>query len=178
MSKTPSTVELVRTTPLQATIHLDGLAALLCEAVNGGASVSFLPPLDMATWRGFWRRVIEAIGEGTRILLVARIDREVVGTVQLDIATPPNQPHRADVAKLLVSRALRRQGVARALMARIEQEARAIGRTLLTLDTRTGDAAEPLYKALGYTCIGQIPGYALNGAGTRDATSIFFKQLA
>ena len=138
------------------------LAEILCACVDAGASVSYLPPLAPDVARAFWQRAATDVAAGTRILLAAWDDAVLVGTVMLEFASSPNQPHRAEVQKLLVHPAARRRGLARALMLRAEQEARRAGRTLLTLDTRAGDAAENLYRAMGWHEAGRIPGYALN----------------
>jgi GNAT superfamily N-acetyltransferase len=153
------------------------LAAVLKDCVDGGASVSFLPPLDVATARAFWRRASTDVAAGKRIVLAAWADGEIVGTVQLDLATPPNQQHRADLQKLLVIGRARRRGIARLLVAAAEQAAAAAGRTLLVLDTCAGDAAEPLYRALGWTEAGRIPGYALLADGSFCDTVVFYKRL-
>lgn len=129
--------------------------------------------------RAFWRKIAAKVAAGTCLLLAAWQDGTLVGTVQLDLDTPPNQPHRADVAKLLVHPAARRAGVGRALMRRVEQAAQRIGRSLLVLDTRAGAAAEPLYRDLGWQEAGRIPDYALNpdGRGHHD-TLYFWKGVA
>ena len=114
---------------------------------------------------------------GRRVLLAAFDDGELVGTVQVDLATPPNQPHRGDIAKLLVRRSARRRGIAAQLMEAAEREALAEGKTLLVLDTVTGDAAERLYERLGWTRVGVIPNYALYPDGRPCATTVFYKQL-
>jgi GNAT superfamily N-acetyltransferase len=136
-----------------------------------------MSPLDPATARGFWRGVARDVATGARRLLVAWVDGRLAGTVQLNLATPPNQPHRADVAKMLVHPAARRRGAARALMQRAEAVARDAGRTLLTLDTSSDGVAEPLYLSLGFTAIGRIPNYALNPDGSFCDTTIMFKTL-
>ena len=153
------------------------LARILVDCVAAGASVSFLPPLPMDTARAFWRKVAADVAAGTRLLLGAWAEGALVGTVQLDLGTPPNQPHRAEVAKLLVDPAARRQGVGRALMRRVEQAAQRVGRSLLTLDTRADDFAEPLYRSLGWTEAGRIPGWARNAEGGEDATVFFYKRV-
>jgi len=152
---------------------------VLHAAVHAGASVSFVLPFSLDDARAFWRdQVLPRAAAGTRRVLVARVERRIVGTVQLDLATPPNQRHRAEVLKLLVHPDARRRGIARALMLAIEDVARAEGRTLLTLDTRTGDAAEPLYLSRGYIAAGKIPGYALApDGGALEATTILYKEL-
>jgi GNAT superfamily N-acetyltransferase len=151
------------------------LAEILCACVDAGASVSYLPPLARDVARGFWKRMATDVAAGTRILLAAWDGAVLVGTVMLEFASSPNQPHRAEVQKLLVDPAARRRGVARALMARAEVEATHVGRTLLTLDTRAGDAAEALYRAMGWHDAGRIPGYALNADLTPCDTIIFWK---
>lgn len=155
------------------------LGALLHACVRDGASVGFLLPFAQAEGEAFWRtRVLPALDAGTRVLLVATRDGTVVGTVQLDHDTMPNQPHRAEVSKLLVHPGHRRRGIARRLMAAVERAAVEGGRTLITLDTRTGDAAEPLYQSLGYQTVGPIPGYCLNPFdGRPESTTILYKAL-
>jgi GNAT superfamily N-acetyltransferase len=158
---------------------LDMLADVLHATVHGGGSVSFVLPFSLDAARDFWRdRVLPGVRAGTRRVLVARIDGHIVGTVQIDLATPPNQPHRADVLKMLVHPDARRQGIARALMIAVEDAARVAGRTLLTLDTVTGGPAESLYRSLGYVTVGVIPGYALQTNGAQlEPTTIMYKVL-
>jgi GNAT superfamily N-acetyltransferase len=158
---------------------LSGLAELLHAAVHAGASVGFVLPFAVADAEGFWReRVLPGIESGERRVLLARWDERIVGTVQLMPAAMPNQRHRAEVAKLLVHPEARRRGIARQLMLDLEPIARQEGRTLLTLDTRTGDAAEPLYLALGYKVAGVIPGYARGPHGPElEATTVMYKVL-
>jgi GNAT superfamily N-acetyltransferase len=158
---------------------VEALAEILQAAVEGGAGVSFVVPFTIADARRFWRdRVMPAVRDRSRRVLVARIEGRIVGTVQLDLPWPPNQPHRADVGKLLVHPDARRRGIARALMQALEDLARAEGRTLLTLDTVTGAASEALYRSLGYVELGVIPGFAL-GSTTRqpEAATFMYKQL-
>ena len=152
------------------------LALVLKDCVDSGASVSYLPPLDPATARAFWRRAATEVAAGARVVLAAWADGELVGTVQLDLGTPPNQPHRADLAKLLVMGRARRRGIARRLMTEAEAAARESGRSLLVLDTRAGDPAETLYRALGWTEAGRIPGYALDPDGTPRETVFFYQR--
>ncbi len=154
------------------------LADILVACVDSGAAVSFLPPLSRDVARAFWHRCTGGVAAGRRILVVAWLDGRLAGVVTVDCDTPPNQPHRADLQKLLVRPDARRRGVARALVAAAEREALQAGRTLLTLDTREGDLAEPLYRSLGYNEAGRIPGYALNPDGTSHATVLFYKSLA
>ncbi|MBO1080760.1 GNAT family N-acetyltransferase [Roseomonas haemaphysalidis] len=153
------------------------LAEILVACVDDGAAVSFLPPLPVETARAFWRRVSGDVAMGKRLLLVAWVDGRMAGTVQLDLDTPPNQRHRAELAKLLVHPEFRRAGTGRALMQRAEQAARGIGRTLLTLDTRAGHAGEALYRELGWREAGRIPGFATDGTGALHDTVLFFKPL-
>jgi GNAT superfamily N-acetyltransferase len=151
------------------------LAEILVACVATGASVSYLPPLSMETARSFWRRVSGDVAMGSRLLLVAWIDGRMAGTVQLNLGTAQNQPHRAEVEKLLVHPELRRAGTGRALMQRVEQAARGIGRKLLTLDCRAGDVGEGLYRSLGWQEGGRIPGFALDAEGVPRDTVIFYK---
>ena len=156
---------------------LDGLADLLIDCVDGGASVSFLHPLARDEALAFWRRVADGVAAGRRALLVAEEDGVIVGTVQLVFAEPPNQPHRADLAKMLVLRSARRRGLGAALVEAAERTAVECGKTLLVLDTTTGGDAERLYARLGWIRVGPIPGYALMPDGTPSGTTVFYKQL-
>jgi GNAT superfamily N-acetyltransferase len=158
---------------------LHALGRVLHACVHAGASVSFILPFSCADAEAFWReQVLPAVRAGNRHVLLARFDGQIVGTVQLDLATPPNQPHRAEVKKLLVHPDARRRGIARALMSAAHEEARSAGRTLLTLDTVTGGAAEPLYLSMGYAVSGVIPRYALNFNSTLvEATTVMYKPL-
>jgi ribosomal protein S18 acetylase RimI-like enzyme len=162
-----------------ATQRLDELADLLVACVKEGASISFIEPFDHAASLAFWQtKVLPGVGNGTRVLLVALSGGRIVGSVQLDCDTPPNQPHRAEVSKLLVHPDARRKGIARRLMIALEGQARKHDRSLITLDTRTGDAAEPLYQSLGYITVGQIPDFARDVATDRlDATTVMYKKL-
>lgn len=159
--------------------RLPELGALLHACVHDGASIGFILPFEVAASQAFWTdNVLPAVARGVRLLLVAEVDGKVAGAVQLDWDTNPNQMHRAEVRKLLVAPASRRRGIARLLMQALEEQARALPRSLLTLDTRSSDHAEPLYVSLGYVVSGSIPGYALAPAGDRrDATTIMYKQL-
>ena len=153
------------------------LLAILTACVAEGAGVSFLPPLGRETARGFWRKVATDVANGSTILLAAWSGGVLAGTVSLALVGIQNQPHRAEVAKLLVDLAIRRRGLARALMLRLEQEAAARGRTLLNLDTQTGGGAERLYRSLGWTELGVMPGHAVLMDGTLGDTTFFWKQL-
>lgn len=159
--------------------HLPELARLLHDCVHAGASIGFIMPHTMPEAEAFWRdKVAVPVGNATRLLLVALNGERIAGAVQLDYDTPANQPHRAEIRKLLVHPDFRRQGMARTLMARIEDEARRLRRSLLTLDTRTGDDAEPLYAAIGYQTTGVIPGYCRDTHKDRlDSTTIMYKNL-
>ena len=153
------------------------LAKLLVACVDAGASVSYLPPLDSSVARAFWRGAATEVAAGTRILLAGWADGVLAGVVMLDLGMPPNQPHRAEVQKLLVHPAARRNGLGRALMAQAEQEARAARRSLLTLDTWGGGVADTLYRQCGWTEAGRIPGFALTAEGELSETVIFYKKL-
>ncbi|MDF3834948.1 GNAT family N-acetyltransferase [Cupriavidus basilensis] len=163
----------------QIACHLGELAALLHACVRDGASIGFVQPFTAGDSEAFWTgNVLPAVRGGARLLLVARQGGRIAGSVQLDYDTPPNQPHRAEVRKLLVHPDHRRQGIAQALMAELERLARQRGRSLLTLDTRTGDKAEPLYASLGYVAAGVIPGYCRAPSEDRlDPTTIMYKAL-
>jgi ribosomal protein S18 acetylase RimI-like enzyme len=158
---------------------VDKLAVVLHACVHAGASVSFVLPFSHQDAKAFWSsQVLPEVAAGNRRLLVARSGGNMVGTVQLDLATPPNQPHRAEVKKLLVHPDARRRGIARSLMVAVEVEALRARRTLLTLDTVTGGAAEPLYLSLGYVVVGVIPGYALNfDSSVLESTTVMYKNL-
>ena len=154
------------------------LSELLIDCVDGGASVSFMHPLTMERADAFWQRVAAGVAAGERALLVAEdAQGMIVGTVQLEFDLPENQPHRADVAKMLVHRRARRQGLAERLMRAAEDLARASGKTLLVLDTVTGGDAERLYARLGWQRVGSIPDYALFPRGGRCATTYFYRAL-
>ena len=154
------------------------LAGILAACVEAGAGVSFLAPLPPETARRFWRGVAAEVAAGTRLLLAAWADGALVGTVQLDLATPQNQPHRAEVAKLLVDPAARRRGVGRALMRAAERVAQGAGRRLLVLDTNAGGAAEALYRGMGWQEVGRIPDYSLRPDGTGFCdTVVFYRRL-
>jgi GNAT superfamily N-acetyltransferase len=155
------------------------LAALLHACVCGGASVSFVLPFSHEDARTFWiEQVLPAVAAGTRCLLVARSASRIIGTVQLDLATPPNQPHRAEVKKLLVHPDARRRGIAKALMNAVDVEARKLQRALLTLDTVTNGPAERLYQSLGYFPVGSIPRYAFNfDSSALESVTVMYKDL-
>jgi GNAT superfamily N-acetyltransferase len=159
--------------------QIRGLAQVLLDCVEGGASVSFMQPLSMERAEAFWRGVADGVARGERALLVAEdASGAIVGTVHLVLAQPENQPHRADVSKMLVHRRARRQGLGAALMQAAERVAAEEGKSLLVLDTVTGSEAERLYERLGWQRCGVIPGYALWPGGGLCATTIFFKTIA
>ena len=136
-----------------------------------------MAPFSHEQARDAFEVVAEDVERGRRLLLAAFLNGDVVGTVQVVLAVPPNQPHRAEIAKLLVHHSARRRGIAQLLMERAEAEARAEGKTLLVLDTVTGDGAEHLYLRLGWTRVGVIPGYALYPDGRPCDTTVFWKAL-
>lgn len=157
----------------------EALAEVLLDTVAGGASVGFMLPLTRERAVAFWQGALAGVARGERILLIAEelTTGRVVGTVQLLLAMPENQPHRAEVAKMQVHRDARRRGLGAALMRAVEAEAKQAGKTLLILDTVTGSDAERLYSRLGWQRCGVIPGYALFPSGGSCATTIFFRQL-
>lgn len=162
----------------EAAARIEELADVLLDCVHGGASVGFMAPLARGQAQAFWRRVAEGVARGERVLLVAEdADGRTVGTVQLVVAMPDNQPHRADVAKMLVHRGARRQGIAHRLLEAVDEQARAAGKTVLVLDTVTGGDAERLYARCGWQAVGSIPNYALMPDGAFCATTVFHKQL-
>ncbi len=156
---------------------LDDLSVLLVNCVDAGASIGFLPPMDITEARAYWQSIGDAITRDAVILLIAEIDSRVVATVQLAPYNKPNGMHLADVRKLMVHTDARQQGIAKALMLELERLAHSIERTLLVLDTRQGDVSELLYQGLGYQKVGVIPGYALNGDGIYDPTVYYYKDL-
>ena len=157
--------------------EIEGLSALLIDCVDGGASVSFMAPLTPDRASAFWRKVAADVASGRRALLVAEDAEGICGTVQLVLDLPENQPHRADLAKMLVHRRTRRRGLGAALMRAAESMARDCGRTLLVLDTVTGDSGERLYTRLGWTRVGDIPRFALMPDGTPCSTTYFYRDL-
>ena len=163
--------------PEQVDERIASFVTLLQDTVDSGASVGFVPPLREDEARRYWAGVRTALEAGNRILLAAAEQGEILGAVQLDLATMPNARHRAEVMKLMVHRAARRRGIGRALMMALEEAARRANRRLLVLDTRVGDSAEQLYLALGYARAGVIPRFALSAAGTFDATLYMYREL-
>jgi GNAT superfamily N-acetyltransferase len=155
---------------------IDELAEVLADCVEGGASVSFMAPFGREDARKFFQKIIASVARDETVLVVAKVDGRVVGTVQLGLDMPPNQPHRGDIKKLLVHRAARKHGLGGKLMERAEAEAKARGRTLLVLDT-AGDEAERLYVRGGWQRVGVIPDYAMWPQGGFCATTFYWKRL-
>ncbi|WP_137043108.1 GNAT family N-acetyltransferase [Pseudolabrys sp. FHR47] len=153
------------------------LGVILRDAVEGGASVNFLAGFTQAEAEAYWRGQIPGIADGSRHLLVADDGEKLVGTVVLTLAPQPNQPHRADVGKMLVLSTLRRQGLGSKLLDAVEALARAKGRTLLMLDTTAGSSGDLLYRCRGWVQYGIVPGHALSTAGVPTATSFYYKEI-
>ena len=164
-----------RLNPLDAP-QIEALSQLLIDCVDGGASVSFMQPLSPAKASAYWRQVAHDVARGARALLVAEDQAGIVGTVQLVLEQPENQPHRADLSKMLVHRRARRKGVGQALLQAAEQLGRDCGKALLVLDTASADA-ERLYARSGWVLCGVIPGYALLPQGGLCATTSFYRVL-
>ena len=173
-------IERWRPDPSRLAEDLGMLGDVLHACVHAGASVNFVLPFSRDDAIAFWHdNVLPALRVGSCCVLVARSAEQIVGTVQLDLATPPNQAHRAEVRKLLVHPEARRRGIARALMIAIEEQAREAGRSLITLDTVTGAFAEPLYLSIGYVPVGVIPRYARRPDSLDlEATTVMYKELA
>ncbi|CAM4236283.1 GNAT family N-acetyltransferase [Bordetella tumbae] len=173
-----SAINIRRVDDHDADACIPGLADVLIDCVEGGASVSFMLPLSRDKAIRFWQNVMDSVARGERVLLVAEDTYgQVVGTVQLIMDQPENQPHRADIAKMLVHRRARRQGIAALLMAEIEQIARHEGKTVLVLDTTTGGDAERVYARAGWQRVGSVPDYALMPDGTLSGTTYYYKRL-
>lgn len=155
------------------------LADVLIDCVEGGASIGFMHPLSHGQALRFWQNMLDSAQRGERVILIAeeQPSGRVLGTVQLVLTMPDNQPHRADVAKMQVHRDARRRGVGKALILAVEDCARQLGKTLLVLDTVTGSDAERLYERLGWQRCGVIPGYALFPRGGLCSTTVFYRQL-
>ena len=170
-------IEVHRLTGAELHEQLDALATVFADCVAGGASVGYMAPFShedaLACFTG-WAAEAE---DGRRLILGAFDDEELIGTVQVVLALPPNQPHRGEIAKMLVHRSARRRGIGQLLLEQAETEARAEGKTLLVLDAVTGDDAERLYARCGWTKVGVIPNFALYPDGRPCATTYFFKAL-
>jgi ribosomal protein S18 acetylase RimI-like enzyme len=173
-----STHAIVLLTPLQARARREALVDLLVDAVEGGAGVNFVWPMTRSKAEHWWDGALASHDRGERLIIVAETQGRLDGSVQLILAPQENQTFRADIAKLLVHRRARRQGLGVALMQAAEAEAQRIGRTLLTLDTETGSAAERLYERIGWTKFGTVPGYAARADNSARVTvSFFYKAL-
>jgi GNAT superfamily N-acetyltransferase len=170
-------VEVRRLAPAEARERLDALAAVLADCVAGGASVGYMEPFSHAEARAVYEDYVGDAEQGRRIILGAFLNGDLVGTAQLVLAVPPNQPHRAEVARVLVHRSARRRGFAQRLMEQLEQEARAEGKSLLVLDAVTGGDAARLYERIGWNTVGVIPGYALYPDGRVCDTTVFWKRV-
>jgi ribosomal protein S18 acetylase RimI-like enzyme len=174
-----SDISISRLTATEVEARLDELAALLHACVEDGASVNFVHPYSLEDAKRFWaRKVLPRVGDDQLTVLVAEHDGRIAGSVQLDCDTPPNQAHRADIKKLLVHPAFQRRGIGWLLMKEIEAVAQRLGRSLLTLDTRSGDKGEPLYLSVGFIAAGTIPAYSRDARSDRlDAATFMYKLL-
>ena len=170
-------IEIRRLDPAEIDQHIDALAAVLADVVAGGASIGYMAPFSHEDARDAFSLFAAEVTQGRRLLLAGFLAGALVGTVQVILAAPSNQPHRGEITKLLVHRSGRRRSVAQRLMERAETEALTEGKTLLVLDT-ADDTAERLYSRLGWTLVGVIPGFALSPDGRPSATTIFYKRLA
>lgn len=172
-------ITISRLTAAEIQDRLDELIGLLHACVEEGASINFIHPYSHEDAKRFWvRKVLPRVGDQELTVLVAECDGRIVGSVQLDCDTPPNQVHRADIKKLLVHPGFQRRGIGRQLMAGIEGIARGFGRSLLTLDTRSGDKGEPLYLSVGFIAAGTIPDYSRDARSERfDAATFMYKPL-
>ena len=153
--------------------YIDPLSELLVKVVDDGASIGFLPPMKLSDARHYWQTVLNP----DVILFIAKINNEIVGTIQVHLCTKKNGLHRAEIAKLMTGPSARRKGVARSLMKVAEERAVREGRTLLVLDTRDGDPSNHLYQSIGFIPAGKIPNFALSGIGELDTTVIYYKNL-
>ena len=174
-----ATISIHSLAPDQLDAHTAALAGIMAETVNGGAAIGYVQPFSLDDGHAFFATsVFPEVRAGNRRLLVAKLGAETVGTVQLIVALPPNQPHRCEVAKMMVTPAARRRGIGRALLVALDAEARAAGKSLITLDTKTGDRAEPLYRSAGFKVAGVIPGFALDpDRAALHATTYMYKTL-
>lgn len=172
------TVTIRALSPEEAAEQIAGLSEVLIDCVEGGASVSFMAPMTRPKADAFWSGIARGVAAGERILLVAEEGARIVGTVQVVLAQPENQPHRADIAKMLVHRRARKRGLGAALMRAAEEAACRAGKTVLVLDTVTGSDGERLYARLGWQRVGVVPNYALWPQGGLCHTTFFHKQIA
>jgi GNAT superfamily N-acetyltransferase len=162
----------------QARAAIPDLCDILIDCVNGGASVGFMQPYGVADAEPYWQSIAENVATGATLLFAAELGGSIVGTVQIGAAQSPNQPHRADLKKLLVRSSARGKGLARLLMQAAEREAASRGKTILVLDTATGSDAEAIYPRLGWERVGVIPDYALWPQGGLCGTTLFYKRIA
>ena len=172
----PDTSVSVRRVRAATEDDLGGLADVVIDCVDGGASIGFMDPLSRSVALAFWRRVAADVECGTRVLLVAQDATGIIGTVQLALDLPENQPHRADLSKMLVHRRARRRGVGAMLLRAAEEAAREHGRSLLVLDTAS-DSAERLYERGGWIRVGVVPGFALLPDGAPCDTTFLYRRL-
>jgi len=170
-------VEIRRLGPDEVRSQIDGLAAVLADCVQGGASVGYMAPFSLEDAREAFEEFAADAEQGRRLILAAYADGRLVGTVQVVLALMPNQPHRGEIAKMLVHREARRRGIAQRLMQRAELEARAEGKTLLVLDAVTDGDAARLYARLGWTRVGEVPDFALYPDGRTCSTTYFWKAI-
>ncbi|WP_313699554.1 GNAT family N-acetyltransferase [Pantoea sp.] len=171
-------IEYANLSATQAQRYLAELTDVLQGCVEDGASVGFIDAQEIQVMTRFWQQRIASITDGDSELIVARQHGRIVATVMMSCSAMPNGRHRAEISKLLVHPQARRQGIARELMQHAEQRAHAQGKTLLVLDTRSGDVASELYRSLGWQVAGSIPFYAESTAGVLDATTFMYKVLA
>lgn len=170
-----ATIRILDATGARAAIA--DLCEVLSDCINGGASLGFMQPFRPKDGEAYWSDIAEQVEKGGIVLGVAEVEGRVVGTVQVGLASKPNQPHRGDLMKLLVHRSARGLGLSRKLMAAVEEEATRRGRTLLVLDTATGSEAEQIYPRFGWQRVGVIPDYALWPQGGFCDTTIFYKRI-
>lgn len=169
--------DIIRLSATAAQRYLEDLVLLLEDAVNNGASIGFLRPLKLNAARDYWRDTFNAVAKGGRILLIAKADNHVVGSVQLDLCGKENGSHRAEVQKLFVLTRYRRQGLAKELMDAIEREAYELQRSLLVLDTEAGSGAVPFYESQHWLRVGSVPDYAMSADGVPTPNVIYYKRM-
>ncbi len=175
---TPTGIHIERLEATGAAAAVPELSQILIDCVEGGGGVSFLHPLDPEKSQSFWRgEVVPAVSRGDTALLVAKANGKILGTVQVILGMRENQPHRGEIAKLLVAPAARRQGIARALMEAAQVLAQESGKILLLLDTETGSNADQLYRSMGWQEVGIVPNFALTNHGVLCTVSFFYKAL-
>lgn len=160
-----------------AAAHTATLVALLQATVAAGASIGFHPPVSFADARAYWHGIVAGVAAGERVLIAAFDGERAVGSVQVALESRDNGRHRGEIQKLMVLPEARGRGLGSALMAAAEDAARRAGRTLLVLDTREGDTAERLYRRMGWTEAGRVPGYVREADGSHSATIYFYRQL-